>query len=317
MQLAIIPPVKALQPLCGDRHFHLILAHLLDVSPRYRQFYEAQRRKDNQFFVLDNGAFELGTSVPVERLLYWARKLGPQEIVLPDTVASGEQTVLQAREAITYLQQALPYKAQYMAVPHGDTWEQYVGCLQQLISIDGVTTIGVVQESVDFFGKRSLVLDRLRTLRQDKTVHVLGNDEYCRELRLFPHAYDWVRSTDSAKPVVWAMAGVLFDPEFGVIDDMTYPGRGGPSYFQRELTGRQLKYAKANIHLATGWAQGLTYRLKVQPSADAAPAQQAKKPTDGVVKVTLTERRAGRKPKQTATAYQRIKNPTLPAAANK
>jgi hypothetical protein len=59
---------------------HLVLAHLVDTDREYGDFYLA----NDEFKIMDNGAFELGESYAPDKLIELGRKCGADAIVLPD-----------------------------------------------------------------------------------------------------------------------------------------------------------------------------------------------------------------------------------------
>lgn len=62
---------------------HLVLAHIVDTNPTYAEFY-AQRSREGDFIIMDNGAFELGQSYAPDKLIDLGNRCGADAIVLPD-----------------------------------------------------------------------------------------------------------------------------------------------------------------------------------------------------------------------------------------
>ena len=69
------------QKLCKD-NFKFILLHKLITNKTYRDFYK-NKSKDS-YFLLDNGAYELGESMNSYLLLIWSKIIKAEELVVPD-----------------------------------------------------------------------------------------------------------------------------------------------------------------------------------------------------------------------------------------
>lgn len=89
----IITPINYLEDYATQSHFHLVLAHLVDISDEYASFYKRMSERGD-FIICDNGAFELGASYAPEKLIALGHKCGADAIVLPDyPYQSAEKTV--------------------------------------------------------------------------------------------------------------------------------------------------------------------------------------------------------------------------------
>jgi hypothetical protein len=79
----IITPTAYLRRYAAQSHFHLVLAHLIDVDEEYTNFY-AQMSDRGDFIIMDNGAFELGESYEPSKLIELGRRVKADAVVLPD-----------------------------------------------------------------------------------------------------------------------------------------------------------------------------------------------------------------------------------------
>ena len=79
----IITPTAYLQKYATQSHFHLVLAHLIDVDETYTKFYREMSERGD-FIIMDNGAFELGQSYEPSKLIELATRVAADAIVLPD-----------------------------------------------------------------------------------------------------------------------------------------------------------------------------------------------------------------------------------------
>src|SRR5690606_39236630 len=105
------------------------LPQIVETSVEYRDFYRRRLTENGDHVILDNGAFELGESVALDRLSLALQTVRPTEVVLPDKrFGTADETVAMAAEAIDYFERqqklALPagYQPFYVAVPHGETF---------------------------------------------------------------------------------------------------------------------------------------------------------------------------------------------------
>ena len=91
-QFCIITPTPYLKPFASQSSMHLVLAHLVDTSEQYAEFYAGR----NEFKIMDNGAFELGESYDPNKLIELARKCNADAIVLPDYPFEPSEKTLEA-----------------------------------------------------------------------------------------------------------------------------------------------------------------------------------------------------------------------------
>jgi hypothetical protein len=179
--------------------YHLVLAQYLgDLD--YIGFYRDRHRKGD-FIIVDNGAAELGQSIPFETILYRAQLVGADEIVLPDVLDDGEATY-QASAAVAW---RVPTR-QRAVVPQGRNWTEWTSCLESLIGL-GCTTICIAKRYERLPGGRASALAILAqmSLLSGYNVHLLGFDynpleEAKRALTFYPE----IRGVDSAAPIAYA-----------------------------------------------------------------------------------------------------------------
>lgn len=84
MKFCPIVPIAYLNKLAGLSNNQMVLVQWLS-DKRYFKFYR-KRRDKGDFIILDNGACELGTSLPESELLHWFKALyGVNVVVIPDS----------------------------------------------------------------------------------------------------------------------------------------------------------------------------------------------------------------------------------------
>lgn len=275
MKAALIPPIPGL-PLFGHGDFHLLLSDLLD-NHEYFNHYMDQRTR-GAYLVLDNSAHENGTGNDPEKLMFQACRINAQEVVVPDVLDNADETIecaLRAHE--TWYEKRLSTteivrdKA-LMYVPQGKDHYDWLRCLRELVRIHlfmarryELKQSFVIGVSKDYEvwdgGLMRLLDDDLIPLRQDllrngirMQCHMLGWGRKLWDLAEIARKHTWIRSTDSAKPFVYAHNAVYLGT---YLEDSPppYPGRSF-DYFHRPLTPRRGRIAQENVELFQALAEG-------------------------------------------------------------
>lgn len=265
MIAAVIPPIPELKTF-GNGDFHLLLTHLLDNAD-YRNHYKEQRGS-GAYLILDNSAHEMGEGQGAHNLMLKAVQMNAQEVVVPDVLFNAEKTVERAVSAHeTWFEGQhggmLKLNPSFMYVPQGQTPDEWSECLNQLIGIHvhaayhyEVRRHFVIGVSKDYEmwdgGIKHLIGEYLYPqIKYCQTrfgitpsVHLLGWGRDLWALAEVARAYLWIRSTDSAKPFVYALRHMQL--EKGTV--LPYPGRP-QDYFKKRLTPKQRRIALQNTIL--------------------------------------------------------------------
>jgi hypothetical protein len=276
MKTALIPPINHLDEF-GDGSFHLLLTHLL-TSARYKSHYKAQRRA-GAYLVLDNSAHEHGHGQDPATLLKAGFDLDAQEIVVPDVLDDAGATVeacLAAHEE--WFENGVArdmldvYSPAFMYVPQGKDEEDWAECFESLLQIHSYCArkyslrrdivIGISKDyDVWDGGLNKLITEYVVPARRDKDylgvnlhVHMLGWSRQLWNLQKIARDHPWIRSTDSAKPFVYALANrnllnSIHD------DPPKYPKRS-KNYFSQKMSPSQLSYARTNTWVFRQAAEG-------------------------------------------------------------
>lgn len=109
-----------------------VLGHLLNVDRGYTEFYK-EKLKTAPYSILDNSAFELGQSIPMEELYELGEEFRPTHLVLPDKVNDYKQTM---ENAVKYLGKFRSDNVKYIGVCQGDTFEQIADCIDFYVEKD-------------------------------------------------------------------------------------------------------------------------------------------------------------------------------------
>ncbi len=260
MQVGLIPPIAHLQT-AKYTGFHLVLAHLLS-DKRYFTFYK-ERRYEGDYLVLDNGAHELGAARDHVALLRDAATLNAQELVLPDVLFDRRGTIERTRRMLKWLntkEGIRVYKIagcpKLMFVPQGSDRAEWAACFVTLLEVIerywqpemGVPVLGISKDYDEMRGGLPYLIGHyVEPVRQRITfdTHCLGWPRNLWSLAKTAREYPWIRSTDSARPYVYARDRILLEPGGHV---PTYPKRGD-HYFSSILGSRELDIANRNCEV--------------------------------------------------------------------
>lgn len=254
-EFCAIPPLEHLGETEGQSH-HLALAHLF-FDRAYSSFYRKQTMH-KKFVILDNSQRE-GYKFDVQLLLLIAKQCEANEIVLPDLIQKGTETVDAVHKAmsdVVHLKGVdIYWQPTWMIVPQGKEFTSWTRCFHELLKVyHSFKEYGVFQkpptigfpiryldrpEQVNF--SPEIVSNRIFPMLQKYCeteggqVHILGWDrspwKYIPQL---VQDFSSIRSVDSAKPF-WMLPG----------RDLT---QGRPTdFFTRRLTPEERGIARNNI----------------------------------------------------------------------
>lgn len=255
MKIALIPPIPELRTFTSTG-IHLILSHLLE-DVEYRTYYR-ERAEADDYIILDNSAHEFGAGNRPDLLLDQAIEVKANEVVCPDVLFDANGTYEATRSMLVYLNKNWSHyveagKPQLMIVPQGSNRQEWVKCLNNMLRAwvvmpdyplgDPVIGVSKDYEPLVKGGITSLISQYLKPLNMQ--VHCLGWPSDLWALARVQRECPWVRSTDSAKPFVYAANEILLEPGGKVPD---YPRRA-PDYFSAPLTEVSRSIAKRNIEV--------------------------------------------------------------------
>lgn len=248
MDFYVIPPLHNLELMdLGDRYF--CLAQLYKRDKSYRKFFK-QKVAEGKWVTLDNGVGDFDF-ISQDELFTIMKDLMPSEIIPLDVLKDGDATFKNAVEFILRIKEEdLLGKTQVLAVPQGDTLEEWLECYIKLSNLREVDTIGMSKIGIPWVVSRStkdqniardrnVIFDYLQNeelLR--KPMHFLGAGSYDEYLHY--KGSEYVRSTDSCFSVFLGMSGIKFEPGHKRIPTPR-------DYFDREISEEQMVIVKENI----------------------------------------------------------------------
>lgn len=256
MKMAHIIPPSQLDKIPLTQKIHLCLAHLVERSEVYRDYYR-NKAKQGHTVILDNSAFELGEAYPAEKMFELAEDIKATEVMAPEFFLDADKTI----EAVTEFSELLHRKgskAKIFATVCGNTLDDWLRCYNTVSFLTNVGTIGIsfranafVQTPVvmgDSVTKQSmearLTLTSILARHRSHFVqhHLLGLwDPY--ELTMQRH-HDWIRSCDSSAAYAHGIKEILVSTNHGL------PGNKEPMNFEfeGEHTVRELLFVKDNMN---------------------------------------------------------------------
>jgi hypothetical protein len=276
VRTALIPPIPELKKY-GKGEFHLLLSHLMDNS-EYAAHYMAERQR-GAYLVLDNSAHEFKVGQAAQDLKTYAEMLNAQEVVVPDALEDGPQTVelaiatleawYEEDDTMATLNPALMY------VPQGQDESEWKACFEELVQlhvfmskrVKGFRRSFVLGVSKDYDvwdgGLIHLLREYVAPMRErlwqereiKMQVHMLGWMRYLWHLNEIAKEFPWIRSTDSAKPFVYARGNITTSPAQPI---PPYPTRPD-DYFERSLTQHQRAHATRNVKVFGRAATGTLF----------------------------------------------------------
>jgi hypothetical protein len=202
-----------------------VLAHLVGRDPVYTQHYR-RLCKEASYSILDNSAFELGSSVDYQTLYDAALVMNPTHIVIPDIVNDKEGTIKHLKDFIPYFreqEQKNPDKKKksLIAVIQGKSFTELLDCLQNIIRTKKSTgapidTIALPFDTIpgtDYHNIRHIVFRHIRPILEanDLKVHLLGLQNFSEYYLYSQEDWGYIRSVDTSAPIIYGWKKVRFE----------------------------------------------------------------------------------------------------------
>ena len=195
-----------------------VLGHLLNLDAEYAEFYR-RKLKTAEYSILDNSAFELGKSIPMEELYELGQEYRPTHLVLPDVVNDYKQTLDNAKE---YLADHKVEGQNYIGVCQGDTFEEIANCIDYYLSerVDIIALPFDLVKDSDYVTVRFRFLNWWYANRLNFSIgrprfHLLGCQNPV-EFALFKynqlHINVFITSLDTSSPVINGWVGNELGP---------------------------------------------------------------------------------------------------------
>lgn len=219
-KVAMIAPKQYMQEIGRENNFHLFLAHMVQNDATYAKLAKEARG----YKILDNSFFELGYSLPVDKLISLADEINASCIVLPDGLEGFDQKH-KVLGRTSYDVMLVPKVFDHLtgfARFALDTPRVYVG-------LSGIHAANMLNDKFDLNTKKFECMNRLLVLSQlmsedtqlykqfitSKKLHLLGLGDYpLLELKAFNLA--GIEYTNDSNAYVWPFLSAKLG--FGVIE---------------------------------------------------------------------------------------------------
>ena len=261
-RMAHIVPVGSLEKI-QTRGYHMCLANIVTRDSVYADFYANLASDDDHWVLMDNGAAE-GEQLPTDILVKCYDAIQPDEIVLPDTLCDGVDTLRKTEEVIAkideYYQNKVPFS--FMAVPQGKNLEEWYECAKQMVANPRIKTIGISKflqiatNDITVRWKAAKLLDGLikQNRRYDMEAHLLGCGESPLLIDSIRKSFPFVRGCDSAYAYLCTQADkrIYVDTsrpsgEIDFINGKDYDG------LENNMQSLELEVGVFNHRLDTSW----------------------------------------------------------------
>lgn len=195
------------------------LVHLLEKEPAYTAaFLEVADQADRKRpLILDNSAYELGTSFEAESFATWVLALMPDIYVVPDVIGDAEHTI----EAFSTWKDrfdTLPGKK--MGVLQGRTPSAAVNCFKILKKLGAdvigipfligrdMAPAGIKLSHHELMHSRISLVKRIHEDCDPHPIHLLGVSQ--PQEGIYHRQHSWVTSVDTSNPVMHGMFGTRY-----------------------------------------------------------------------------------------------------------
>lgn len=231
IKIGIICPVKHLNDFATQSNFHLILPHLYEKFPEYKEFYK-DRISKGDFVVQDNSFFELNKSIYGGDLLAYGEVLNVSEITIPE-VLHDRDACRKEREEFLELYHKIGSKKPLLAVAQGKNSRDLIDDILELQTYSEISTVGVpfaldwedvsISKGIPSLTLRRVlnrwyVIDMITTICKAtslklKPMHLMGLADGVELSRYSTDSerYYFIRSNDSSSAYVHGVNGILYE----------------------------------------------------------------------------------------------------------
>jgi hypothetical protein len=194
----------------------MALAHRILADSEYKKYYQNLDRL-RSWTMIDNGACELGISIPSEKLFKAALQINASVIVLPDKLNDASTTLSLISEFIHEYKDRLN-NFKLMAVVQGTSRNEWLSCYKEYMNNPDINIIGISNTEA-IFSNQKYSFNRVKTIEwlvknnlvlKDKPIHLLGLPGSGHlELKKL-NKFNFIEGVDTNAPVVHGFNGIKF-----------------------------------------------------------------------------------------------------------
>ncbi len=249
MKIVPIPPKTMFHEVCEQQPMQFALCHEVLQDSEYADMYASI--SDTHHVILDNGAFEMGTSDLTDNLLRAIELINPTEVVLPDRMFMADETLKMTEKFLSIHQYGALENRNLAGVAHGRNYSEFLMCATELANL-GINVLMIPKDYEAWSGGRSVLVAMVQHL--NLPIHLLGMEQDVLAHTKYA-TLDHVRSMDTVKPFTWALSNERFPAAVyekhsnKVLSEPFYPTniRRPHDYFNVSMTPEQRSQAINNL----------------------------------------------------------------------
>lgn len=181
-------------------NYHLLLAHdVVENIPDYMEVYQ----DPTNFIIMDNSVIELGHPIGLEDMKTACLAVGAAVAVLPDELLQKNATLEATNKALDAWQVLWDLGLSGMAVPQGETYDEWLECAEQMLLDSRIGYIGIPKNVRQELGvSRVIAIEDIHALSDsDVHIHLLGfSDDIGDDIAAARVRNKGVMGIDSAVP---------------------------------------------------------------------------------------------------------------------
>jgi hypothetical protein len=257
VKLAFISPIPHLSAIDGKGDFSFALGHIAIGSAAYRTYFK-KRSLTGFEVMLDNGAYELGGSIPADQMIELVREIQPTSAYGMDYPGDPERTKHEVDQfGIRLKREGLRERVKNVGCVQGVDARTWIDCYQHfvnsphvdIIAVPVMTLSDIEFQSIDPRYREGQTRWRmLKSIKEEygfhKPIHLTGLD-YPYELWCEEYKDPMIMSNDSTSCVVHGTQEIMFDRA-----GEYWPGKYRTLMdFSRKLSQRELWFVQENIRI--------------------------------------------------------------------
>lgn len=182
---------------------HLLSEELKTYDKEYAEFYQKQLLH-SKFSILDNGAYELGSSINTELLHKLGEDYKPTHVVLPDVYGDKDKTIELVEQYLKkYWGKSTP---KFFAVLQGQTLQDYKDCFLTYLENGYIDIIGINYRTIENKTRLELLQTLLDNFEAEEIsyikIHLLGCSDPGEFLHYSKELKQRIHSVDTSSPII-------------------------------------------------------------------------------------------------------------------
>lgn len=265
MDVGIICPIAHLDAFAVRSNYHLVLAHMVERSAKYREFYKRMSDRGD-YITLDNSSYEVGDDVySPDQLIEFAMSVGAKEVMAPESAGDADSTMKKVMEFVRHFRSIKGNSMKVFATIHGSSLKDIIRCHNFFIGL--ADTIGLSfrldpQPKTNFVRHPNttvdLALSRVQTIhylipfmKSEVRYHLLG---LLSPFELtFYSKFGLIKSNDTSSAFVHGFHGIdVSDWAFEKLDSKL-------DFYRKNINHHQMRLISENITTLKELA-GSTYK---------------------------------------------------------